>query len=158
MGLTRRSFKRCEISRRRSRWKGAALRPPHQGLIVDLCTGDLIKLDSVGRVTAALHGERWRSLDEIATVYGVAEWRLYSHLSRVENHRDYWLLVTAFDTPAQPIWARIVDLMARGDARVAHVPKHDFCAVQRQCVAGGPLYVRGQVVVWTPLLASLQHV
>ena len=114
MGLTRRSFKRCEISRRRSRWKGAALRPPHQGLIVDLCTGDLIKLDSVGRVTAALHGERWRSLDEIATVYGVAEWRLYGHLSRVENHRDYWLLVTAFDTPAQPIWARIVDLMARG--------------------------------------------
>lgn len=103
-----------------------------KGIIVDLGTGDLIKLDALGHVRAALHGQRWRSIDEIYSVYGDGPWRFYDYLRRQERHDGYWLVITPFDAPMQPLWARIVELMDRCDPRVSHVRKGDYDAVRRQ--------------------------
>jgi hypothetical protein len=102
-----------------------------KGIVIDIASGDLIKLGSDGRIAAALHGSEWRSAESIAAVHGVGSWRLFRCLQRQEDHDGYWLFVTAFDCPIIPLWARIVELMDRRDPAVAHVMPGDYMAVRK---------------------------
>ncbi len=102
-----------------------------KGIIVDYITGDLIKLNAEGRVTTALHGTEWRTEESIAAVYGTGPWRFFGSLQQQARHDDYFLFVTAFDSPVLPLWACIVARMDRRDPSVAHVPPGDYQCVRR---------------------------
>jgi 5'-nucleotidase len=76
-----------------------------RGLVVDKRTGNVLKMDTHGRVTRAWHGHRRLSVDEITTLYAHARLRLGSESLASAD--------TLFSMPEVSLFANLVEFFER---------------------------------------------
>ena len=120
-----------------------------KGIVFDLQTGDMLKLDAAGRVARARHGygnstsstptaaeasssslSGWLDRDRIVTRYGGEKWRGFDALNASWKAPDALLFMTYFDIPAVQICAMLVDEIDRSARREGSGAAAMSCAEQ----------------------------
>lgn len=84
-----------------------------RGLVFEISSGRLLKLDEHGNVVRASHGTRMLSDAERAAEYP-GKWARFGDLEARRRHPDFAVFITWFDVPAVLVLARLVDAVTEG--------------------------------------------
>ncbi|KAA0150796.1 hypothetical protein FNF31_06944 [Cafeteria roenbergensis] len=113
-----------------------------RGLVFEISSGHLLKLDEFGNVARASHGTRMLSDDERAEAFP-GRWARFDDLHARRRHPDFAVFITWFDVPAVLVLARLVDAVAEGAC-----PTHPKDAAD----AGGYAWL------WPNMVSAFDHI